>query len=39
MALTQRQDFASLLQANGGRLEALLDAMRKKADELRATVN
>lgn len=34
MALTQRQDFASAMQASGGSLDALLDAMDKKVAEL-----
>ena len=36
MALTQRQDFASAMQSSGGSLDALLDAMHKKTDELKA---
>jgi len=36
MALTQRQDFASAMQANGGKIEDLLDAMHKKIGELRS---
>jgi len=36
MALTQRQDFASAMQANGGKIDDLLSAMHKKIDELRA---
>jgi len=36
MALTQRQDFASAMQANGGKIEDLLAAMHKKIVELRS---
>jgi phospholipid transport system substrate-binding protein len=36
MALTMRQDFASVLSANGGKIDALLAAMQKKIDELAA---
>lgn len=35
MALTQRQDFAALLQSNGGKIDALLEAMNQKTDELK----
>jgi len=35
MALTIRQDFDSVLSANGGKLDALLAAMQKKIDQLK----
>jgi phospholipid transport system substrate-binding protein len=36
MAITQRSDFNSLLQANGGKFDELLKALRTKVDQLRA---
>ncbi len=36
MALTQRQDFASVLQSNGGKVDDLLATMHKKIDQLKA---
>jgi phospholipid transport system substrate-binding protein len=36
MALTQRQDFASVIQSSGGTVDGLLTTMHKKIDELRA---
>jgi phospholipid transport system substrate-binding protein len=36
MALTLRQDFESVLQSNGGKIDALLAAMQKKIDQLKA---
>jgi phospholipid transport system substrate-binding protein len=37
MALTLRQDFSSVISANGGKVDALLTAMQKKIDQLRST--
>lgn len=37
MALTLRQDFSSVIEANGGKVDALLTAMQKKIDQLRST--
>ena len=37
MALTLRQDFASVLDANGGKVDGLLAAMQKKINQLRGT--
>ena len=34
MALTLRQDFASVIQANDGKIDALFGAMQKKIDQL-----
>lgn len=34
MALTQRQDFAGVLQSNGGNIDALLSTMRAKNNQL-----
>jgi len=36
MAITQRQDFTSTLQGIGGKIDALLSAMRTKVDQLKA---
>lgn len=36
MAITQRSDYNSLLQSNGGKLEALFSALRTKIDQMRA---
>ena len=36
MAITQRQDFSSTLQSIGGKIDALLSAMRTKIDQLKA---
>jgi phospholipid transport system substrate-binding protein len=36
MALTMRQDFGSVISANGGKIDALLAAMQKKIDQLRS---
>ena len=36
MAITQRQDFSSTLQGIGGKIDALLSAMRTKIDQLKA---
>jgi phospholipid transport system substrate-binding protein len=36
MAITQRSDYNSLLQGNGGRFESLLSALRTKIDQMRA---
>jgi phospholipid transport system substrate-binding protein len=36
MALTLRQDFGSVLGSNGGKIDALLDAMQKKIDQLKS---
>jgi phospholipid transport system substrate-binding protein len=33
MALTQRQEFASVIQRNGGQLEALLKVLREKTGQ------
>lgn len=37
MAITQRSDYASAMQANGGRMDSLLSALRSKIDQMRAT--
>jgi phospholipid transport system substrate-binding protein len=37
MSLTLRQDFGSVLDANGGKVDGLLAAMQKKIDQLRST--
>jgi phospholipid transport system substrate-binding protein len=31
MSITQRDDFASVIESNGGRIQALLDVLRKRA--------
>lgn len=36
MAITQRSDYNSMLQGNGGKLDALLNAIRTKTDQMRA---
>lgn len=36
MAITQRQDFSSTLQSLGGKIDALLSAMRTKIDQMKA---
>ena len=36
MALTQRSDFSSLLQANGGKVDELLKTLQAKVDQLRS---
>jgi phospholipid transport system substrate-binding protein len=36
MAITQRSDYAAMLQSNGGKLDALFSALRTKIDQLRA---
>ncbi|WP_158240496.1 MlaC/ttg2D family ABC transporter substrate-binding protein [Telmatospirillum siberiense] len=36
MAITLRSDYASTMQANGGRIDTLLATMRTKLDQLRA---
>lgn len=36
MSITQRSDYNSLLQSNGGNFDALLKALRTKIDEMRA---
>ena len=36
MAITQRSDYNSMLQGNGGKLDALLTALRTKVDQMRA---
>lgn len=36
MAITLRSDYASTMQANGGRMDSLLSTMRTKLDQLRA---
>jgi phospholipid transport system substrate-binding protein len=36
MSITQRSDYNSLLQANGGKFEELLKALRTKIDQMRA---
>jgi len=35
MAITQRSDYNSLLQGNGGKIDALLAALRTKIDQMR----
>ncbi|HEY1722505.1 MAG TPA: ABC transporter substrate-binding protein [Magnetospirillaceae bacterium] len=37
MALTLRQDFGSVIESHGGKVDALLTAMQKKIDQLRST--
>ncbi len=36
MAITYRSDYASAIQSNGGRVDSLLAAMRRKIDQLKA---
>ena len=36
MAITQRSDYNSMLQGNGGKIDALLTALRTKVDQMRA---
>lgn len=36
MAITQRSDYNSMLQGNGGKVDALLTALRTKVDQMRA---
>jgi len=36
MSITQRSDYNSMLQGNGGKLDALLTALRTKVDQMRA---
>ena len=36
MAITNRSDYNSLLQGNGGKIEALLSALKTKIDQMRA---
>lgn len=36
MAITQRSDYNSMLQGNGGKIDALLQALRTKTDQMRA---
>jgi phospholipid transport system substrate-binding protein len=36
MAITQRSDYASAMQANGGKIDGLLSIMRTKLDQLKA---
>jgi phospholipid transport system substrate-binding protein len=33
MAVTQRQEFASVIQRNGGQIDALLKLLREKAGQ------
>lgn len=37
MAITQRSDYNSMLQGNGGKVDALLTALRTKVDQMRAS--
>jgi phospholipid transport system substrate-binding protein len=37
MAITQRSDYNSMLQGNGGKIDGLLTALRTKVDQMRAT--
>lgn len=37
MAITQRSDYNSMLQGNGGKIDALLNALRTKTDQMRAS--
>ena len=37
MAITQRSDYNSMLQGNGGKLDALMNAIRTKTDQMRAS--
>jgi phospholipid transport system substrate-binding protein len=36
MAITQRSDYNSMLQGNGGKVDGLLTALRTKIDQMRA---
>lgn len=36
MAITQRSDYNSMLQGNGGKVDALLTALRTKVDQMRS---
>jgi phospholipid transport system substrate-binding protein len=36
MAITQRSDYNSMLQGNGGKIDGLLTALRTKVDQMRA---
>jgi phospholipid transport system substrate-binding protein len=36
MVITQRSDYNSLLQGNGGKIDGLLNALRTKTDQMRA---
>jgi len=36
MAITQRSDYNSMLQGNGGKIDGLLNALRTKTDQMRA---
>lgn len=36
MVITQRSDYNSMLQGNGGKIDALLQALRTKTDQMRA---
>ena len=37
MALTQRQDFLSAIQSNGGKYEGLLASMQSKVEQLKTS--
>lgn len=37
MAITQRSDYNSMLQGNGGKIDGLLSALRTKIDQMRAS--
>ena len=37
MAITQRSDYNSMLQGNGGKIDGLLTALRTKVDQMRAS--
>jgi phospholipid transport system substrate-binding protein len=37
LAVTQRSEFASVIQRNGGKISALLDTLKQKTSELRST--
>lgn len=36
MSVTQRQEYASVIQSNGGKVSALIDALKRQMDGLRA---
>jgi phospholipid transport system substrate-binding protein len=36
MSITQREEFTAVIQKNGGNVDSLLDALRKKAENLKS---
>ena len=36
MSLTQREEFTAVIQKNGGNVDSLLEALRKKAANLKS---